>query len=80
MRAMGQPPKGIRRQRLLAGLRLHDLAEKAGMSATTLSRIERGERTLAEEERRALAVALDVPEAELFEEASDMDRSTEQGR
>ncbi len=80
MRATGQPPRGIRRQRLLAGLRLHDLAERTGMSATTISRIERGDRALSEDERRVIGHALRVSEAGLRGEASDMDRSTEQGR
>ena len=64
-RATGQSPKGLRKLRILAGKRLYDVRRVTGMSESTISRIERGERAPRPEELAALAEALNVSEAEL---------------
>jgi len=58
--------KKIRAHRKKLGLSQEELAHCAGVHATYLSAIERGERNPALENLYAIANALDLPLAELF--------------
>ena len=48
----------------------YELAQRAGLSETVVSRIVRGRRIASPEERKRLADALGVPERQLFENGS----------
>lgn len=58
-------PKTLEAARLARGLSLSALAERCGISAPTLSRLESGKRDASADERRVLAGALAVPEIAL---------------
>lgn len=59
----------VRRQRLLRGLTLHDLAARVGVSAATLSGIENDRTGMSVERLHQIATALDVPAADLLPDA-----------
>ena len=56
----------IRRQRVMMALTLHELAERSGVSASHLGRIERGERFPSAHILRKIAEPLGFEENELF--------------
>jgi len=57
----------VRAKRKKMGLSQEELAHRAGVHVTYLSAIERGERNPALENLYAIANALDLPLAELFQ-------------
>ena len=56
----------IRKARILKGRRLADVAAESGIHSSTLSRLERGLRPIAPDERREIARVLGIDAAELF--------------
>jgi transcriptional regulator with XRE-family HTH domain len=60
----------VRDLRQARGLSQENLAELAGLHRTYVSSLERGQRNVGLDNILALAVALDVPPAELFVEAT----------
>lgn len=58
----------VRSIRESQGLSQEDLAERAGLHRTYVSSLERGQRNVGLDNILALAAALDVPPAGLFEE------------
>ena len=61
------PPTGLRKARLLKGWRLVDLADRVGLNAATIWRLEtRGTGAPRPTTRRKLADALGVSESDLF--------------
>lgn len=58
-------PTGLRRHRILAGVRLYDLRRLTGISESTLGRIERGERNASSNELELIARALRIPKGEI---------------
>ena len=58
--------KTLKQRRLMIPLTLHELGSAAGVSASHLGRIERGERFPSARILRRLAVPLQVEEAELM--------------
>lgn len=57
---------------LRSGVAQYEIAQRAGLSETALSRIVRGRRAATCEERQRLAVALGLPESALFEALPDL--------
>ena len=57
----------VRELRLAHGLSQEELAERAGIHRTYISDVERGERNVGLENIKAIAAALEVPAAQLFE-------------
>ena len=68
LRALNSNPLGgiIKQQRLSLSLTLQELADKAGVSASHLGRIERGERFPSAHILRKIAKPLNFEEDELF--------------
>jgi transcriptional regulator with XRE-family HTH domain len=58
----------IKELREAAGMSQQQLADKAGLTAPSISRLERDTREMSRTTRKALAKALDVSESELFSE------------
>jgi len=65
-RVFGERIRALRQER---GLSQERLAEMAGVHRTYLSSLERGERNVSLDNIHAIAEALGVPPAELFESA-----------
>lgn len=59
----------VRERRQQVGISGEELARRAGISASDLSKVERGQRHAYPGWRRRIAEALDTPESELFPEA-----------
>lgn len=64
----------LRRAREAAGISLAELAERTGVSASTLSRLENGERRLAIEGLEAIAAGLETTVHNLIADAERSDR------
>lgn len=66
-------PDDIRKAREKLGWDMRELADKAGVSASTISRIERGVGKVAYENLLAVyrALGLSAPEADVFAENND---------
>jgi transcriptional regulator with XRE-family HTH domain len=62
------PPTGLRRARLLAGLRIIDLKEATGLSRQSLWRFETGLGHPKAATRQKLAAVLGAKEADLFKQ------------
>jgi transcriptional regulator with XRE-family HTH domain len=62
------PPNQITVVRKRAGLKIEELAEKTGLSATYISRMERGERNVSLKNLQKMAEALGVAPSELIEQ------------
>ena len=76
--------KAIKQKRAMMGLSLAEVSEKAGVSASHLGRIERGERFPSARILRKIAKALEFDENELFviagylsPRSADEERTTE---
>ena len=67
MRSGNRCPSQLRLARLSKGLRILDIAREAGLAATTISMIERGDRKATPDELSALANALGIGEAKVIE-------------
>ncbi len=62
----------VREKRLQAGISGEELARRARLSASDLSKVERGQRLAFPAWRRRIAEALDLPEEELFPREADL--------
>jgi AcrR family transcriptional regulator len=63
------PGAAVRRQRLLHGLTVRELATRIGVSAATVSAIENGHTGISVQRLHRIAAALDVPAATLISDA-----------